>query len=87
MTHHTVCCRGSYGKPVDIWAIGCIMGELSDGQPLFPGESEIDQLYTIQKVLGPLTKHQMSLFYSNPRYNGLKVNFITAPFHLYVLES
>jgi cyclin-dependent kinase-like len=31
--------------PVDMWAIGCIMGELIDGQPLFPGESEIDQLY------------------------------------------
>lgn len=24
--------RGSYGKPVDIWAIGCILGELTDGQ-------------------------------------------------------
>ena len=24
--------RASYGKPVDIWAIGCILGELSDGQ-------------------------------------------------------
>lgn len=31
-----------YGKEVDIWAIGCIMGELSDGEPLFPGESEMD---------------------------------------------
>ena len=37
-----------YGPSVDLWAIGCIMGELSDGQPLFPGESEIDQLYIIQ---------------------------------------
>jgi cyclin-dependent kinase-like len=27
------------------------MGELIDGQPTFPGESEIDQLYIIQKVL------------------------------------
>lgn len=34
----------NYGKEVDIWAMGCIMGELLDGQPLFPGESEIDQL-------------------------------------------
>lgn len=41
-----------YGKQVDIWAIGCIMGEITDGDPLFPGESEIDQLYCIQKVLG-----------------------------------
>jgi cyclin-dependent kinase-like len=36
-----------------MWAIGCIMGELIDGQPLFPGESEIDQLYVIQKVQLP----------------------------------
>ena len=64
---------GDYGKAVDIWAIGCIMGELSDGQPLFPGESEIDQLYTIQKVIGPLPKEQMTMFYNNSRYHGLKV--------------
>ena len=31
-----------YNKEVDIWAIGCIMGELTDGEPLFPGESEVD---------------------------------------------
>eukprot|EP00360_Condylostoma_magnum_P000603 CAMPEP_0168315676 /NCGR_PEP_ID=MMETSP0210-20121227/12259_1 /TAXON_ID=40633 /ORGANISM="Condylostoma magnum, Strain COL2" /LENGTH=152 /DNA_ID=CAMNT_0008290631 /DNA_START=111 /DNA_END=569 /DNA_ORIENTATION=+ len=31
-----------YGPEVDMWGIGCIMGELIDGQPLFPGESEID---------------------------------------------
>ena len=34
----------TYTKAVDLWAIGCIMGELVDGQPLFPGESEIDQM-------------------------------------------
>lgn len=33
-----------YHKPIDVWAIGCIMAEITDGQPLFPGESEIDQL-------------------------------------------
>ena len=36
-----------YGPEVDMWAIGCIMGELSDGQPLFPGDAELDQLYLI----------------------------------------
>ena len=61
-----------YGKPVDMWAIGCIMGEIIDGQPLFPGESEIDQLYLIQKVLGSLTPVQQELFQKNPRYIGLK---------------
>ena len=46
----------SYGFEVDAWAIGCIMGELIDGQPLFPGESDVDQLYVIQKAMGGLTK-------------------------------
>jgi cyclin-dependent kinase-like len=45
----------NYAKEVDYWAIGCIMGELIDGDPLFPGESEIDQLFLIRKMLGPLT--------------------------------
>mgnify|MGYP000986006826 FL=1 len=40
-----------YTEAVDMWAIGCIMGELTDGQPLFPGESEFDQLEVIQKVI------------------------------------
>uniref|UniRef100_A0ACB8FIB9 Cyclin-dependent kinase-like 5 n=1 Tax=Sphaerodactylus townsendi TaxID=933632 RepID=A0ACB8FIB9_9SAUR len=68
-----------YGKSVDMWSVGCILGELSDGQPLFPGESEIDQLFTIQKVLGPLPAEQMKLFYSNPRFHGLRFPAVTHP--------
>ena len=63
-----------YGKAVDMWSVGCILGELSDGQPLFPGESEIDQLFTIQKVLGPLPPEQMKLFYNNSRFHGMRVS-------------
>eukprot|EP00658_Telonema_sp_P-2_P052312 TRINITY_DN4051_c0_g1_i2.p1 TRINITY_DN4051_c0_g1~~TRINITY_DN4051_c0_g1_i2.p1 ORF type:complete len:637 (+),score=122.15 TRINITY_DN4051_c0_g1_i2:47-1912(+) len=68
-----------YGQAVDMWAIGCIMGELIDGQPLFPGESEIDQLYLIQRVLGPLTSEQNELFLRNPRFLGLKFPDMTRP--------
>ncbi|XP_029766715.1 cyclin-dependent kinase-like 5 isoform X1 [Terrapene carolina triunguis] len=68
-----------YGKSVDMWSVGCILGELSDGQPLFPGESEIDQLFTIQKVLGPLPSEQMKLFYSNPRFHGLRFPAVNHP--------
>ena len=38
-----------------MWAVGCILGELIDGNPMFPGENELDQLFLIQKCLGPLT--------------------------------
>ena len=42
----------SYGKGVDIWAIGCIFAEILNGQPLFPGDTDIDQLYKIIKCFG-----------------------------------
>ncbi|XP_073795612.1 cyclin-dependent kinase-like 5 isoform X2 [Danio rerio] len=68
-----------YSKAVDMWSVGCILGELSDGQPLFPGESELDQLFTIQTVLGPLPPEQIKLFYSNPRFHGLRFPTVSHP--------
>lgn len=41
-----------YGKPVDVWAIGCIFAEILTAQPLFPAISDIDQLYRIMKCCG-----------------------------------
>lgn len=55
------------------------MGELIDGQPLFPGESEIDQLYVIQKILGPLTDKQHEKFLRNPRFLGVKFPNMNKP--------
>jgi cyclin-dependent kinase-like len=33
-----------YGKPVDVWAIGCIFVELITGSPLFMGYSDYETL-------------------------------------------
>jgi len=63
----------SYGQPVDIWSCGCIMGELADGQAVFPGESDIDQLYCIQKRMGKLPAAVHKAFFDNPRFRGLKL--------------
>eukprot|EP00180_Rhodochaete_pulchella_P001158 Plantae.Rhodophyta-Rhodochaete_pulchella.ctg1979.p1 GENE.Plantae.Rhodophyta-Rhodochaete_pulchella.ctg1979~~Plantae.Rhodophyta-Rhodochaete_pulchella.ctg1979.p1 ORF type:complete len:299 (-),score=38.72 Plantae.Rhodophyta-Rhodochaete_pulchella.ctg1979:228-1124(-) len=41
-----------YSTPVDIWSIGCIFAEMVMRQPLFPGDSEIDELYKIFRALG-----------------------------------
>ena len=65
---------------MDVWAIGCILGELSDGNAIFPGESEIDQLYMIQKILGPLPHYQMAIFDNSPRFSGLKVTIMSIQF-------
>lgn len=41
-----------YSWAVDIWAVGCIAGELYTLRPMFPGRSEIDQIFKICQVLG-----------------------------------
>lgn len=50
----------------DVWSTGCVMAELMLGQPLFPGESGIDQLVEIIKVLGTPTRDQIRTM--NPNY-------------------
>lgn len=45
-----------YTPAIDVWSIGCVIAELLLGQPLFPGESGVDQLVEIIKVLGTPTR-------------------------------
>lgn len=42
----------NYTTKVDSWSIGCIMVEMITGKPLFPGDSEIGQLFKIFQILG-----------------------------------
>ncbi|GMH40119.1 hypothetical protein BSKO_08023 [Bryopsis sp. KO-2023] len=63
-----------YGKAVDMWAIGCLMGELLDGEPLFAGDSDIDQLYRIQQILGSLMDSHTEIFEGNPSNQGIVFN-------------
>ncbi|XP_040274050.1 cyclin-dependent kinase-like 2 [Bufo bufo] len=60
-----------YGKAVDVWAIGCLVTEMLTGEPLFPGDSDIDQLYHIVKCQGNLTPRLQELFYKNPLFAGV----------------
>ncbi len=40
-----------YSCPIDIWSIGTIYAEMVNRRPLFQGDSEIDQLFRIFRVL------------------------------------
>ncbi|OMJ74300.1 hypothetical protein SteCoe_26787 [Stentor coeruleus] len=42
----------SYSTSIDIWSFGCILVELYTGYPLFPGESESEQIQCMMEVLG-----------------------------------
>ncbi|GFR41400.1 hypothetical protein Agub_g2079 [Astrephomene gubernaculifera] len=63
-----------YGPQVDMWAVGCLMGELLDGEPLFAGDSDLDQLYRVQQILGPMAPSHQYLFYANPHNTGIVFN-------------
>ncbi|KAM9250285.1 cyclin-dependent kinase 20 isoform 4-T4 [Cariama cristata] len=41
-----------YDEGVDLWAVGCIFGELLNLSPLFPGENDIEQLCCVLRALG-----------------------------------
>ncbi|KAI8901023.1 kinase-like domain-containing protein [Globomyces pollinis-pini] len=66
----------TYTVTIDVWSSGCVMAELMLGQPLFPGESGVDQLVEIIKVLGTPTREQIKSM--NPNYTDYKFPQIKA---------
>mmetsp|Transcript_6564 Transcript_6564/g.24370 ORF Transcript_6564/g.24370 Transcript_6564/m.24370 type:complete len:512 (+) Transcript_6564:199-1734(+) len=57
-----------YGPSVDCWAAGCVLGELVLRKPLFPGQSDIDQLARIFTLLGTPTEEIWPGLRSLPDY-------------------
>lgn len=41
----------NYGKPIDIWSIGCIFGELLTKEPLLQGKNEVDELSKVNYII------------------------------------
>jgi len=66
----------AYTTAIDVWSVGCVMAELLLGQPLFPGESGVDQLVEIIKVLGTPTREEIQAM--NPNYTEFKFPQIKA---------
>ncbi|XP_005095371.1 cyclin-dependent kinase-like 2 isoform X2 [Aplysia californica] len=62
-----------YGRAVDIWAVGCLLSEMLTGEPLFPGDSDIDQLYHIIRCFGNLTPRHKEVFQRNPLFVGMRL--------------
>ncbi|XP_074677275.1 cyclin-dependent kinase-like 1 isoform X2 [Strix aluco] len=62
-----------YGPPVDVWAIGCVFAELLSGVPLWPGKSDVDQLYLIRRTLGDLIPRHQQVFSTNQFFSGVRI--------------
>ncbi|CAL9135128.1 unnamed protein product [Musa textilis] len=69
-----------YTTSIDIWSAGCVLAELLLGQPLFPGDSAVNQLVEIIKVLGTPTREEIRCM--NPGYTEFRFPQIKAhPWH------
>lgn len=65
----------NYTCAIDIWSAGCVLAELLLGSPIFPGDSGVDQLVEIIKVLGSPTREQiaeMNQSYTEFRFPHIK---------------
>lgn len=51
-----------YTKGVDMWSVGCILGEMLLGKPLFPGTSTMNQIEKIMSAIPhPLPEGEVTL--------------------------
>lgn len=71
-----------YSCPVDVWSIGCIFAEMATRKPLFQGDSEIDQLFRMFRILRTPTEEIWPGVTSLPDYKPTFPCWIT-----YQLES
>ena len=55
----------SYDWTVDIWAIGCVLGEMATGSALFPGDSQIDTIFRIFRC-APCRRKRSTLSCADP---------------------
>jgi mitogen-activated protein kinase 15 len=62
-----------YSKAVDMWSVGCILGELLLGKALFPGKSTMNQIELIMGLLGRPTREEMDSINASSDIDVLEV--------------
>lgn len=62
-----------YNKSIDVWSVGCILAEMLNNKPLFPGKHYLDQLNHILNIIGSPTDEDLKCI-QNERARGYLIN-------------
>lgn len=57
--------KGYYGKSMDIWAIACVFFEVLTTEPMFPGNSSIDQVGLINSIIGSPSPDLLNFYFKH----------------------
>lgn len=61
-----------YGGEIDLWGIGCVLGEMFTRRPILPGNSDLDQVEKIWQLCGTPNQHTWPNFDALPGCEGVK---------------
>lgn len=62
-----------YSTAIDMWSVGCIMGELILNAPLLSGKSEMEQIHKIFSLVGTPTKQNWPKHTELPNLNRVRL--------------
>ena len=62
----------SYDAAIDVWSVGCILGELLARKPILPGKDYIDQLKLIIRTLGTPTDEELEFISASKARSYIK---------------
>ena len=66
-----------YTKAVDMWSVGCILGELINGKAIFQGKSTLNQIEKVLNILGAPSKEDVNSIdsqYCRDVLNSIKIS-------------
>lgn len=72
-----IICVCRYTKGVDMWSLGCILGEMLLGKPLFPGSSTLNQIERIMASIPTPSRGGQHLIFNINKINTSRSNRAT----------